>query len=105
MHWWFLFGAIIFEVMGTLSIKQTTLTNSYLWGGAVVVFYIISFTLIGFAVKKIDIGTAYAIWAAFGTASIVILGWLIFKEVMTLQKIIDIGLIIIGSVMLKLQHT
>jgi small multidrug resistance pump len=105
MHWWFLFGAIIFEVMGTLSIKQTTLTNSYFWGGAVVIFYIISFTLIGFAIKKIDIGTAYAIWAALGTASIVVLGWLVFKEVMTLQKIIAIGLIIIGTVMLKLQHT
>jgi len=40
MHWLYLFGAIIFEVMGTLSIKQTTLTNSYYWGTAVAVFYI-----------------------------------------------------------------
>ena len=91
--------------MGTLSIKQTTLTNSYFWGSAVVVFYIISFTLIGFAVKKIDIGTAYAIWAGFGTASITILGWLIFKEYMTLQKVIAVLFIITGSIMLKLQHT
>jgi len=105
MHWLYLFGAIIFEVMGTLSIKQTTLTNSYYWGTAVAVFYIISFTLIGFAVKKIDIGTAYAIWAGFGTASIVILGWLFFKECMTIQKVIAVVLIIIGSIMLKMQHT
>lgn len=104
MHWWYLFGAIIFEVFGTLSIKQTTLTNSYYWGGAVVVFYLISFTLIGFAVKKIDIGTAYAIWAGFGTATITLLGWLIFKEYMSIQKVIAVSLIIIGSVMLKLQH-
>lgn len=104
MYWWYLFGAIIFEVMGTLSIKQTTLTNSYYWGGAVVLFYLVSFSLIGFAVKKIDIGTAYAIWAGFGTASITILGWLLFKEYMSIQKIFAVGLIIIGSVMLKLQH-
>ena len=102
MYWYYLFGAIIFEVMGTLSIKQATLTNSYYWSGIVVVFYIISFTLIGFAVKKIDIGTAYAIWAGFGTASVTLLGWLIFKEIMTLQKLLAIFLIIIGSVMSKL---
>jgi len=103
MHWFYLFGAIIFEVMGTLSIKQTTLTQSYMWGSAVVVFYVISFTLIGFAVTKIEISTAYAIWAGIGTALISILGWLIFKEIMTIQKAIAILLIIIGSVMLKLQ--
>ena len=105
MHWYYLLGAIIFEVMGTLSIKQTMLTNSYYWGSVVVLFYLISFTLIGFAVKKIDIGTAYAIWAGFGTASITILGWLLFKEYMSLQKVIAIILIIIGSVLLKLEHT
>jgi len=105
MHWLYLFGAILFEVMGTLSIKQTTLTNSYYWGTAVAVFYIISFTLVGFAVKKIDIGTAYAIWAGFGTAAITILGWLLFKEYMTIQKVIAVLLIISGSVMLKMQHT
>jgi len=105
MHWYYLFGAIFFEVMGTLSIKQATLTNSYYWVSAVVIFYIISFTLIGFSVKKIDIGTAYAIWAGFGTASITVLGWLIFKEYMSIQKVIAVVLIIIGSVMLKLQHS
>jgi small multidrug resistance pump len=98
-------GAIVFEVMGTLSIKQTTLTNSYYWGSAVVFFYIISFTLIGFAVTKIEISTAYAIWAGMGTALITILGWLIFKEIMTVQKVIAISLIVVGSVLLKLQYT
>lgn len=104
MHWFYLLSAIIFEVMGTLSIKQVTLTNSYFWIFLVAIFYIVSFTLVGFAVKKIDIGTAYAIWAGVGTALIAILGWLIFKEVMSLQKAIAIVLIITGSVMLKLNH-
>lgn len=105
MYWWFLVAAIVFEILGTMAIKQTTLTNSYYWGSLVIAFYIISFTFLGFAVKKIDIGTAYAIWAGFGTASIAILSWLIFKEHMTLQKITAIVLIITGSVILKLQPT
>lgn len=89
MHWIYLIFAIIFEVLGTLSIKQTTITQSYYWG---------------FAVKKIDIGTAYAIWAGLGTALITTLGWLIFKEYMNIQKVIAIFLIIIGSIMLKVQN-
>lgn len=105
MHWIYLAGSIIFEVLGTLSIKQATLSNNNYWIGAIVIFYVISFTLIAFAVKKIDIGTAYAIWAGFGTATITILGWLIFKEIMSVQKIIAISLIILGTIMLKLQHT
>lgn len=104
MHWWYLFAAIIFEIMGTLCIKQTTLTNNYYWVGAVVFFYSISFILLGFAVKKIDIGTAYAIWSGFGTATITILGWFLFGEYLNAQKIVAVSLIIAGSVMLRLQH-
>lgn len=69
------------------------------------VFYTAAVSLLVLAVKKIDIGTAYAIWAGVGTASIAILGWLFFKEYMSAQKILAITLIIIGSILLKLQHT
>lgn len=53
MHWWYLFAGIVFEVMGTLCIKQTSITSSYYWAGAVLIFYIISFSLVGLAVKKL----------------------------------------------------
>lgn len=104
MHWLYLVGAIMFEVLGIVSIKKVALTNSYYWICAIIFFYSISFSLIALAVKKIDIGIAYSIWAGLGTVAITILGWLIFKEVMSLQKVIAIGLIVIGSVMLKLQY-
>lgn len=105
MYWTYLLGAIVFEVMGTLSIKQTMLTNSYYWGAAVVTFYVISFILIGFAIKKIELGTAYAIWAGLGITLITLFGWLFFKESMSTLKVLAISLIVIGTVMLKLQQT
>ncbi|AXH08919.1 hypothetical protein CP960_11195 [Malaciobacter halophilus] len=104
MHWWYLFAGIVFEVMGTLCIKQASITNSYFWAGAVVILYIISFTLVGISVKKIDIGTAYAIWAGFGTVAITLLGWIVFKEFMSIQKLIAVLLIVVGTVMLKLEY-
>ncbi len=103
MHWIILATAIIFEVMATLSIKQATLGNSYMWGGIITVLYIISFTLVYYATKTIEIGTVYAIWAGFGTALVVVLGWLIFKEDMNMYKVVGVSSIIFGVVLLKLQ--
>ena len=105
MHWIYLIFAILFEVAGTLSIKQATIGNTYFWSGVITVCYIISFTLIYYATQKLEIGTAYAIWAGMGTALIVILGWIIFKEEMNLYKIIGVLSIIFGVVLIKLQAT
>ncbi len=64
-----------------------------------------SVTLIYYATQKLEIGIAYAIWAGLGTALIVILGWLIFKEDMNSMKIAGVSFIIFGVVLLKLQAT
>ena len=103
MHWIYLLLAITFEVMATLSIKQATLGNTYIWSAIITVLYIISFTFVYYATKHIEIGTVYAIWAGTGTALIVVLGWLIFKEDMNMYKIVGVLSIIFGVVLLKLQ--
>jgi len=103
MHWIYLLLAIIFEVMATLSIKQATLGNTYMWSAIIAVLYIISFTFVYYATKSIEIGTVYAIWAGTGTALIVVLGWLIFKEDMNMYKIVGVLSIVFGVVLLKLQ--
>ncbi len=105
MHWIYLILAIVFEVAGTLSIKQATLGNPYFWSIVVTICYIISFTFIYYAAQKIEIGIAYAIWAAVGTALIVLLGWLIFGDDMNSIKIAGVLFIIFGVVLLKLQTT
>lgn len=102
MQWIYLAGAIIFEVMGTLSIKQATLGNTYVWSAVITLCYVTSFTLIYYATKTIDIGIAYAIWAGAGTSLIVLLGWIIFHEEMSLMKVIGVITIIFGVVLLKL---
>jgi len=105
MQWIYLILAIIFEVSGTLSIKQATLGNTYMWSAIIAVLYIISFSFVYYATKSIEIGTVYAIWSGMGTALIVILGWVIFKEDMNWYKIVGVLSIIFGVVLLKLQTT
>ena len=66
------------------------------------VLYGIAFTMLTLALKKIDLGTAYAIWAGAGTALVAVIGFWIFKDTVSLWKISCILLIIVGVVGLKL---
>ena len=55
-----------------------------------------SFTLMTFAVKKIDMSVSYAIWSGVGTALIALIGFGWFKEPLTTLKIVSIVLIVAG---------
>lgn len=101
IYWFYLSLAIIFEVIGTLSLKYASINNSPIYSTIMGVSYIISFTLLYFAIKRIDIGIAYAIWAGMGTALIVIFGAFIFNEIMSVAKVFFIICIIVGAVGLK----
>jgi small multidrug resistance pump len=97
-HWFFLAGAIVLEVAGTTSMKMsqgfTRLGPSIL----LFVFYAASFVALTYALRKIDIGIAYAIWSGVGTALIAGIGILYFRESATALKLLSIGLIIVGVV-------
>jgi small multidrug resistance pump len=101
-YWFYLFGAIVMEVAGTMSMKFsdgfTRLTPSIL----IFVFYSISFVLLTFSLKRIDISVAYAVWPGVGTALITVIGILYFRETATVIKILSILLIITGVVGLNL---
>jgi small multidrug resistance pump len=43
----------------------------------------------------------YAIWSGIGTAAIVLIGFVLFREMLDAVKVAGIGLIIVGVVMLN----
>ena len=102
MHWIYLSFAILFEVAGTTSMKLSEGFSKLLPSTLMVVFYIVSFALMTLALKKLEVGVTYAIWAGVGTAIIAMIGVLWFKEPMTALKALSILLIIAGVVGLNL---
>ena len=100
--WLFLAGAILLEVAGTISMKLSNGFSNLLPSAALFFFYGGAFTLLNFALKKIELSTAYAIWSGAGTAIVAALGFIFFKDSLTAGKIICIGLIIAGVVGLEL---
>lgn len=104
MSWVYLLFAIGFEVVGTslLKISHDLLSLKTL---AMLVSYGLSLLLLSLALKKIDIGVAYAIWSGLGITAIEVMGVLFFKEHMNLSKIIFITLIMVGTIGLNFSRT
>jgi small multidrug resistance pump len=96
IYWLALSGAIVLEVAGTTSMKLSQGFSRPLPSILLFVFYGMSFTLMTFAVKKIDMSVSYAIWSGVGTALIALIGFGWFKEPMTTLKIVSIVLIVAG---------
>jgi small multidrug resistance pump len=102
MHWLYLILAIVSEVAGTANMKLSEGFTKLIPSVLIFVFYGISFTFLTLALKRIDVSIAYAIWSGLGTALIVIIGFLFFKEPVTIIKVVSIGLIVVGVVGLHL---
>ncbi|MBK5965221.1 hypothetical protein CCR95_14270 [Thiocystis minor] len=101
-HWFFLAGAIALEVAGTTAMKLSASFTKLIPSVLLFVFYAASFVALTFALKKIDVSVAYAVWSGVGTALIAAIGILYFREPATALKFISLLLIIAGVVGLLL---
>ena len=97
-HWLFLSSAILLEVAGTISMKLSEGFTRPIPSVLIFVFYVISFVALTLALEKIEVSTAYTIWAGAGTALVAIIGFLYFGESATAIKFISIILIIVGVI-------
>jgi small multidrug resistance pump len=103
-YWMYLLVAIIFEVIGTTAMKLSEGFTKTVPSVFMFIFYILSLVALTYALKKIDMSMAYAVWAGVGTALITVVGIIFFKEPAGLFKIMSILLIIIGVVGLHLSN-
>jgi small multidrug resistance pump len=102
MEWMFLILAILFEITGTTMLKLSVGFTKLLPSVAMVACYALSFGALSLTLKRIDVGVAYAVWSALGTALIAAIGVLWFHEPLTALKILSLVAIIGGVVGLYL---
>lgn len=101
-HWLLLMLAITFEVAGTTAMKLSAGFTKLIPSILLFLCYGLSFAALTFALKKIDLSVAYAIWAGTGTALIAVIGILFFRENVSLLKLVSIMFIVAGVVGLNL---
>lgn len=93
--------AIVFEVIGTLTLKAATQQPSlYL---VVAVSYVLAFGMLDRVLRGgMPIGVAYGLWGAIGVAFTALGSWLIYDEPLTPMTIAGIGVIIAGVLCIEL---
>ena len=96
-----LLGAIASEVIGTTFLKLSEGFTRPLPNLLAVLGYGMSFYLMSLTLKQIPLGIAYAIWSGLGTVATVAVGVLVWKEHLDLARIIGIGMIIGGVLVLN----
>lgn len=98
MSWLFLTLAIVLEVCGTTCMKLSEGFSRLIPSILIFVFYGSSFAAFTLALKRIDLSFAYAVWAGLGVLLIGTIGFLYFKEPISVLKIISMMLIVGGVV-------
>ena len=93
--------AIGSEIIATVSLKLSNGFTRPLPSVVVVLGYAMSFYALSISLRTIPLGVVYAIWSGVGTAAIVVIGLFLFRETLDLVKVVGIGLIITGVVMLN----
>lgn len=102
MSWVYLVLAGLSEVGWAVGLKYTE-GFTKLWPSvATVALMIVSFALLGQALKTLPIGSAYAIWTGIGAVGTAIVGMLVFGEPRDAMRLTCLGLIVTGIVGLKL---
>jgi quaternary ammonium compound-resistance protein SugE len=100
--WIVLFFAGLCEIGWAVGLKYTA-GFSRLWPSVVTVAAMLaSVALLGYSLKVLPLGTAYAVWTGIGAVGTAVLGMLLFGEPREAARLACIALIVAGIVGLKL---
>jgi quaternary ammonium compound-resistance protein SugE len=100
--WLILFIAGLCEIGWAVGLKYTE-GFSRLWPSAwTLAAMVASVLLLGWSLKVLPLGTAYAVWTGIGAVGTAILGIVLFGESREAARLASIALIVAGIVGLKL---
>ncbi|ENX24080.1 MULTISPECIES: DMT family transporter [Acinetobacter] len=105
MVWIVLILAGIFEIVWAYSMKLsegfTRLTPSII----TIVFMVLSFALLAYAMRTLPLGTAYTIWTGIGAVGSFLIGIWVLGEPATALRMLAAVLIISGLVLMKVSSS
>jgi quaternary ammonium compound-resistance protein SugE len=100
--WAMLLLASAFEIGYALSVagsKAFTVPN---WSIAAAVFFLLTLYFLSAALRTIDVGIGYAVWAGIGSVGAAVFGSLLLEQPLAFTQAFWLAVIIAGVVWLKL---
>jgi small multidrug resistance pump len=98
--YWYLFLAIITEVIATSALKSAEEFTKLIPSAIVVVGYLSSFYFLMLVLRTLPVGVTYAIWAGVGIVLVALAGIALYNQIPDTPAIIGMALIISGVVII-----
>ncbi|ENM5728985.1 multidrug efflux SMR transporter [Vibrio mimicus] len=102
MAWLTLFLAGICEIVWAIGLKYSEGFSKPLASAVTLSALVVSFALLGLALRTLPLGVAYGIWVGIGAVGTAIAAAWLFGETLTLIKLVSLLLIISGIAGLKM---
>ena len=93
--------AILFEVVGTISLRFSDGFTKLLPSSITVIGYGVSFYLMSLTLKTLNVGYTYAVWSALGIVIITLAGVVLFRERIDAAGAAGMAMIVIGVIVLS----
>jgi quaternary ammonium compound-resistance protein SugE len=104
MAWVVLVIAGLFEVAWAIGLKYTEGFSRFWPSAGTVAAMVVSVVLLGWAMRSLPVGTAYAVWTGIGGAGTFLIGVMFFGDALTMARSLGVLLIVGGVITLKLAH-
>lgn len=102
MPWLLLIVAGLFEVGFTTCMKKSDGFRHPTWAAAFLFFAIFSFVFLALAVRRIPLGTGYAVWTGIGAAGTILVGIAFFGESANPARLALVAIIVAAVIGLRL---
>ncbi len=100
--WAMLLLASVFEIGYALSVGGSQAFTVLSWSFSAAVFFLLTLYALSVALKAIDVGIGYAVWAGIGSVGAAAFGSILLDQPLTLAQAFWLAVIIGGVVWLKL---
>lgn len=100
--WLMLLLAGAFEIGYALSVAGSQAFSVLSWSVSAIVFFLLTLYALSVALKSIDVGIGYAVWAGIGAIGSAVFGSIIFDQTLTTVQAFWLAVIIMGVIWLKL---
>ncbi|MCF6475339.1 multidrug efflux SMR transporter [Nonomuraea sp. MG754425] len=101
MAWIVLILAGVFEVAMAFSLKLSNGFSHLWWSLSFLGTAVLSFGLLSYALKTLEVGTAYAVWTGVGAAGTALLGMIALGDSASPARLVSIALILAGVIGLR----